>query len=479
MGGLPSGGDPTQYQLGQFGMAGAGAAALPGRTQPVIMDILRGQLQSSSAWGAASEILFQGLDAAIAFPAAIIKGIVEQLFGVFGIPVPEIGTIGDAFDALSYGLHQIPIIGDVLNFIENLLGFSLADLADAFEGISLDEPGSILRAILSVVTEVAGGAIQNVIDFIINGLTGNSGAGHPPEVLQSVLAGVGSALSTAVNAANQAADIARQVMQYVVQVVTSAEDIPIFGTIIEAVNSFAFWVLGWFGITRQSVTDTNPAVAAALGRIAALESTGTAGLEGFADHFNREDIGPDWASITGYSPLEIINNQYLKSFHTRAGRYDAKTLLTDTWHVQFTVRGLDFGPGSFYASCPDSATTDAAFVNCIALQLEHFFYGDVIRLGTITSGLGSGVLRKSIQLDAGVLKEGDVLAVEYWELYNTFYVFLNNNELAGLRWTDTGNAVDHGVGHRGIAVRTSENDTGTGFQGPGFDDMSAYDIKVT
>lgn len=359
-------------------------------------------------------------------------------------------------------------------------------------GIDLSSPEAFFISLVQLIAN--GGAavsgfinaiVQVIVDLIFGGITGSSSTGNPLEALAPLFSGLAGAVHTAINSANEAADVARQVMQYVVQVVQGLEDVPVFGDIFEAINSFAFWVLGWFGVTQQSVTDTNPAVAASNGRIAALESAGTVGLEGFADHFNRPDLGTDWADVTPFDPLEIVDGKFVKSDTRRVSRYVAKTLVTDTWHVQAAV-GLDHGKASMFASCAPSAS-DAGIGDGVCLQLQHerFMFGpivtghrDTLNLYSISGGLMSGTLRKSVVFDGGNVKSGDVLALEYWESDNTFYVFLNNNEITGLRWIDSGNTVDHGSGHREILLMTGTMDN-VFAPGPSWDDMSAYDIKIT
>lgn len=352
-------------------------------------------------------------------------------------------------------------------------------------GIDLSSPEAFFTSLAAIL--VGGGTaalafiqsiVQAVVDAIFGGITGSSATGNPLAVLQPLFSGLAGAAATAINSANQATDLARQLASYVVQTVQGLTDVPVFTDLLDMVNQFAFWFLGMFGITQQSVSDANPAVAAANGRIAALESINTVGLEGMADHFNRPAIGSDWTSITSFPDLTIKDSAYLKSDTVAAGRYTAKTLLTDNWHVQFTCVDIDFGSGLIYVSCPPS-TTNAGFNNGVAVEFEHFFYGDVFRLYTMSGGLTTGVtLRTQVQLDTGNFKVGDVLAVEYLVDDNKFYVFHNTNEITALQWEDTGNAVSHGSGHREIAVlQNKTNDIN--FRGPGFDDFSAYDIKVT
>lgn len=150
--------------------------------------------------------------------------------------------------------------GDILDIWRKTIDDFVIPIFKDLTGIDLSSPQAFF---LSLVTLIGNGGnavaafvksiIQPLIDMIVNALTGGTGhIGNPIEMVQSLLSGIGNMVGTAIESANQAADIARQVMSYVVQVVQSIEDIPIFGDIFEAINSFAFWVLGWFGITKQS-----------------------------------------------------------------------------------------------------------------------------------------------------------------------------------------------------------------------------------
>lgn len=376
---------------------------------------------------------------------------------------------------------------DPLAFLDQIVSLFtdyLAPVIKDFTGVDLSSPEAFFT---SIVTMIAGGGaaalafvqaiVQGVVDFIFNGLTGGTGIGNPLEALTPLLSGLAGLAQTAMNSANQATDIARQLAALVVQTVQGLDNVPVFGDIFEMVNSFAFWFLGLFGITQQSVTDSNPAVAGVLGRVAALESSGTPGLEGFADHFNRPAIGPDWVTITPYNDLNIESSQWLKSYNHCAGRYDAELLLTENWHVQFSLAHLDYGQSRFCVST-NGTTAESSFTNGLLFDVAFQWYGTTITVYSMTGGLFSGTQQAQRAWDAGVVKVGDVLAVEYIEADNTFYTYLNNVEVPELRFLDSSNLVDHGVGNRGIAVLTNLADNSQ-FSGPGFDDMSAYDIKVT
>lgn len=391
---------------------------------------------------------------------------------------------------LAFDISKIPLnITALLDQWKAAIDEFIIPIFKELTGIDLSSPEAFFISLYQII--VGGGQavlsfiqaiIQPVIDLIVNGLTGGFHLGNPMEMVTGLLQGVANIASTAVQSANQAADVARQLMQYVVQVVQNSPVGIIFNDIFDAINGFAFWVLSWFGITRQSVSDNNPAVAGALGRIAALESQGTPGLEGYADHFNRQVLGTDWANISGLAPLAIVDGAYVKSWSKKASRYAAKTLVTDTWHVQASIAGLENGKASMFASCAP-ATSDGGFGGAISLELEHVTYPfnqggvDYLRLYSINGGLGSGTLRRTATFDTGNIKNGDVLAIEYWSSNNTFYVFRNNEEITGLRWTDSGNVVQHGLGHRDVVLMTGIIDNG-GYPGNGWDDLSVYDIKV-
>jgi len=180
-------------------------------------------------------------------------------------PLLDLGTIFEAWQR-TMDEFIIPIVKD-------LTGIDLSSPEAFFASIAL-----LVINGGTAVAEFVKAIVQPIVDFIVNALTGGNGIGNPLELLQPLLAGLAGAVSTAMNSANQAADLARQVMGLVTQIVQGLDDIPVIGDLFEGIQAFAFWVLGWFGITRQSVTDTNPAVAAANGRIAALESINTVGL---------------------------------------------------------------------------------------------------------------------------------------------------------------------------------------------------------
>lgn len=428
--------DPTQRIPFEFGK-------LPGIDPLVILDQLVEFVRDQ---------LFKIIKDLTGIDLSTIADLMHSIFSPFGIDFPKFADLN-------------PV---------NLL----TKLVNALSGINLDAVGSVAQLIFETVRD----SVQHLVDMIVNALTGGRNVGNPIELVQAMMARVGDMVSMAVQSANQAADLARQVMSLVSQVVQGLEDIPVFGDIFEAVNNFAFWVLGWFGITRQSVSDNNPAVAGVLGRITALESQGTPGLEGYADHFNRQVLGTDWANVSPFSPLEIVDGAYVKSWARRVSRFAAKTLVTDTWHVQASIAGLENGKASMFASCAPAAA-DGGFGGAISLELEHVTYPfnqggvDYLRLYSINGGLGSGTLRRTATFDTGNIRNGDVLAIEYWLSENTFYVFKNNEEITALRWKDTGNVVQHGVGHRDVVLMTGIVDNG-GYPGNGWDNLSVYDIKV-
>lgn len=349
-------------------------------------------------------------------------------------------------------IEGLPVIGQFVGILEALLG-------------TYDGDDQVLLTLQ--------GWFGSLRTFLGGALTGN-----PFELLQPFLTALSGLAGTAIASANQATDIARQIMALVMQIVQGLDVRPVIGDFFEGLQGFAFWVLGWFGITQQSVTDTNPAVAGVLGRVGALESSGTAGLEGFADHFNRPAIGADWVTITPYNALNIEDSQYLHSYNHCAGRFDANTLITDTWHVQFTLARLDFGQSRFFVST-NGTTAESSFTNGLCIDVSSQWYGMQVTLYTMSAGLIPGTtLQTQRSWDYGVIKAGDVLAVEYIEADNVFYIYLNNVEVPELQFPDVSNLVSHGPGHREIAVLTNFNDSPS-LSGPGFDDMSAYDIKIT
>jgi len=389
-------------------------------------------------------------------------------------------------DRLDYNA-QSPIadLEAFLDALSEFLDVTIFPIIKNLTGIDLSSPEAFFGSLVGVVTNPVGAVlnfvqalIQPLIDLIFNGLTGGSSLGNPLELLQPLFNGLQRAIQTAIHSANQATNVARQMAQYVVQIVQSIEETPVFGDIFKMIDSFAFWVLGWFGITKQSVTPQNPAVAGVIGRISALESQGTVGLEGFSDHFDRASIGTDWTNISPYSELTLKDGTHVKGYAVNAGRYTAKTLLTDNWHVQVALRDMDYGNSLMYASCPP-ATTDSGFTNGMYMKTTYNYGGVYFEVGYLNSGLnGGGTPMKSNHYDLGVVKEGDVIAAEYYTADNTFYYYLNGAEMTDLRWTDTGNKVSHGSGHREVVLLNCGTNSSPQ-SGPGFDDLSAYDIKVS
>jgi hypothetical protein len=145
LGALPTGETPTEFNLGDFGIAGAGLSALAGREQVPVMAILQNLVQGSNAWGGASDGLFSGLfpDGATPFPVLFLSAIMEQILQfvpgsdqVIDLLVDLGSFFGELWDVLSGGtasgsfnvidsihdfLTNLPIIGPLLENLELLI----------------------------------------------------------------------------------------------------------------------------------------------------------------------------------------------------------------------------------------------------------------------------------------------------------------------------------------------------------------------
>jgi hypothetical protein len=85
-------------------MVGAGLTSLLGLTQENAIDLLRSQVQGSQGWGGASGTLFDGLDSTLPFPVALIKAIVERLFGT---TLPGVSDMTSALSEVSDWAGQL------------------------------------------------------------------------------------------------------------------------------------------------------------------------------------------------------------------------------------------------------------------------------------------------------------------------------------------------------------------------------------
>lgn len=154
------------------GAGDGGVGSLLDRTQPNITSLLQSSVQSSANWLGSSAAVFDGLNAALGLPLGIVEALVKRLFGV-DIPITEMTQALDL-------IREVPILSDLIEIItgvedgdENDLGSFFLGIRNAFAGIDLSDPGSILTAIAAAIAE----ALDDVplIGPIVEALIGHSG----------------------------------------------------------------------------------------------------------------------------------------------------------------------------------------------------------------------------------------------------------------------------------------------------------------
>lgn len=133
MGALPSGSDPEEFDLGDYGITGAGLSGLADRTQDNIEAALKAQMKGGN-WAGASSILFQNLDPSLPYTVAVMKAIAEALLGSI-IGADTLEQIFDVIGAWSEGLEQAwedfwSAFGIDINVVQNDLNTIFAVLGD-------------------------------------------------------------------------------------------------------------------------------------------------------------------------------------------------------------------------------------------------------------------------------------------------------------------------------------------------------------
>lgn len=181
MAGIPSGGDSGSFDLGAFGMVGAGMSGLADRTQEAVQDFYKSQLGSpTSPWAQASDVLFAGLDSSLPFPIALIKEILNRLIfdPLKRLGIPGIDTIEGAFAALEefggwlWGLLEGfvggagTIIEQIVHAITNILHGDLSDLTDWFSDV-----GGFITMVIKKIVHAITGFLHIDLDSALAGLT--------------------------------------------------------------------------------------------------------------------------------------------------------------------------------------------------------------------------------------------------------------------------------------------------------------------
>jgi hypothetical protein len=187
MAGMPSGGNPSYFDTGDWGVVGTAASGLANRTQANVEATLKGQTQASPGWGGASGVLFAGLDSSLPFPVAILKALGEALMGAVIGGVSAVGDVLSAVGTWAFGV--VEDLGQVIIDVGALAWNLLNDAAAAVGNIA------------DVVVDGIGSTLQGLWDFIVGGLSGLG------------LGGLGGAVSTGADVERVALDVAENVTQ--------------------------------------------------------------------------------------------------------------------------------------------------------------------------------------------------------------------------------------------------------------------------
>lgn len=263
MAGIPSGGDPSNYDLGDFGMVGAGASRLQDHTQAAIENFYRDQLAGNSGWLPLLEQLWEGLDQALALPMAIIKKIVETLIlnpldniidaalALLGLPPVDVDTVEGLLTTLgSIGQWLFGGLASVLEFfkgpIDGVLNFGNAILKAIF-GTGYDNAKTFVENLIKAIF----GSITNGLDFVghvLKSIFGNGFDGAKTFVENLIKAIFGSITSgldfvghILKSIFGSSFDSAKTFVENLIKVLLgSAEDTVAFFTAL--VNKLIYWI---------------------------------------------------------------------------------------------------------------------------------------------------------------------------------------------------------------------------------------------
>mgnify|MGYP001199460065 CR=1 FL=1 len=131
-GGLPSGGDPGQFDLGAFGIAGAsGISGLAENTQTNVENYYKSQIAGSNSINNQVDAIFDGLRQAAGLPLAIIESIIKRILAPFGLD-DEFEHLVDALNHLVHAItHPFQTISNLLDSLHDMFEGLWAKLASA------------------------------------------------------------------------------------------------------------------------------------------------------------------------------------------------------------------------------------------------------------------------------------------------------------------------------------------------------------
>jgi hypothetical protein len=161
------------FDTGDWGLVGQTFGGLGGRTQSAVESTLKAQVNASSSWGNASNILFGNgvLDDSLPFPVAILKGIGESITrAIFG---PSVSTVEDVLGAIETWFEGVidpngEWVGDIKYGVmdgEKTVGDFLTDVWKAVTGQNgTGKTVANVTSAMGQLAEKAGTAYTNATD---------------------------------------------------------------------------------------------------------------------------------------------------------------------------------------------------------------------------------------------------------------------------------------------------------------------------
>lgn len=342
----------------------------------------------------------------------------------FVVSLIEVLTTGGP--AVQFALSLLDMISGALGI--GPIGDVLPNMVRALSGINLSTPGAVVAEIVSTATEVASNIVQPIIDAIHQALTGASEIGNDvTAVIQALF-----------------------------------NPLKLFNNALALIQSI-FGDLGGHAGGLDA-------------RISALEAQalGAAGLVS-GDNFNRATIGSTWTNVVG--TLLISSGDYVKTSSRAAAYYNAGGPSTDRHGVAVKLVDRSAGDCQFWM-CGDTGMT-----NFVGVEVHAGIFGDdYIQLFTGSSPtVGVAQAQESFVSNLfgqNSLRSGDVIALNYDEITNTYTVTRNSKVIEDLTWTDTTNIVTHGPTKRNTGVVTNSLNQHQ-FPGFGITDFVYYDRSTT
>lgn len=343
-------------------------------------------------------------------------GLLEAIIGTYNGDDQVLLTVQEIFAPIRALLQLFTSgITDAIPTVDEITA-GVNKFLQAFAGLDLTNPGSIATAIQAV--------LQQIIDAIVGAITGTA------TQFNDITAIVGSLFNP-------------------MQLIQNA--------------------LGMIEALANQLGGKSGGLDA---RLSALEAAalGASGLVS-ADNFNRALIGSTWTNVTG--TLVISDGDYVKTGALAAAYYNASKSSTNKYGVAVRLAARSPGDCAFYAF------SDTTMSNYVGVRVHAGIFGDD-GLSLFTGSSPSvGVAQRWVPfvsnfLGHNSLNDGDVIALNYDDVTNTYTVSRNNNVIDGLTWTDTTNIITHGSTKRENGIVTcllNQNQ----FPGFGVTDFVYYD----